>query len=77
MTAWLYVAPDPWVAVTDEMGAFALKDVPPGKYTLWVKHPDTGLQERKSIEVRAGQTAEVVVEWQESAPKREPPKREK
>jgi len=77
MTAWLYIAPHPWVAVTDEKGAFALTDVPPGKYTLWLKHPDTGLQERKPIEVRAGQTAEVAVEWKESATKREPPKREK
>lgn len=76
MTAWLYVAPHPWVAVTDEKGAFALKDVPSGKYTLCLKHPDTGVQERKQVEVRAGQTVEVVIEWKESEPKRNSPKRE-
>ena len=72
MTAWLYVAPHPWMAVTDEKGAFALKDVPPGKYTLWLKHPDTGLQERRQVAVRAGETAEAAFEWKESKPKREP-----
>jgi plastocyanin len=77
MTAWLYVAPHPWVAVTDEKGAFALKDVPPGKYTLWLKHPDTGVQERRQIEVRAGEKVEVAVEWKQSEPQRDPPKGEK
>jgi plastocyanin len=77
MTAWLYVAPHPWVAVTDEKGAFALKDVPPGRYTLWLKHPDTGVQERRQVEARAGQSVEVVIEWKEAEPKREPAKREK
>ena len=75
MEAWLYVAPHPWVAVTDEKGAFTIEDVPPGKYKLWLKHPDTGLEERKEVEVRAGQKAEVGVEWKEARPKREPAKR--
>ena len=72
MEAWLYVAPHPWVAVTDETGAFAIRDVPPGKYTLLLRHPDTGLLERRPVEVRAGRTAEVTVEWKEARPKREP-----
>ena len=69
MTAWVYVAPHPWVTVTDEKGAFTIKDVPPGKYTLWLKHPDTGLEERKEIEVKAGQKAEAAFEWKEARPK--------
>jgi plastocyanin len=72
MTAWLYVAPHPWEAVTDEKGVFVLKDVPPGKHTLWLKHPDTGVQEQRQVEVPSGQNVEVVVEWKESKPKREP-----
>lgn len=76
MEAWVYVAKHPWVAVTDEAGAFVLKDVPPGKYTLWLKQQDTGLQERKQIEVRAEQKTAVAVEWKEPKPKRDPPKRE-
>jgi plastocyanin len=74
MTAWVYVAPHPWVAVTDEKGAFTIKGVPPGKYTLWLKHPDTGLEERKSIEVKAGEKAEVAFEWKEAKPKPRPKK---
>jgi plastocyanin len=69
MTAWVYVAPHPWVAVTDEKGAFTIEGVPPGKYKLWLKHPDTGLEERKEVEVRAGQKAEVAFEWKEAKPK--------
>jgi plastocyanin len=63
MTAWVFVVPHPWVAVTDEKGAFAIAGVPPGKYSVWVRHPDTGLNERKAVEVEAGATAEVIVEW--------------
>jgi plastocyanin len=73
MTAWIYVAPHPWVAVSDEKGAFTIKDVPAGKYKLWLKHPDTGVQERREVEVRAGKTVKVDVEWKESKPK---PKRD-
>jgi plastocyanin len=70
MTAWVYVAPHPWVAVTDEKGAFVINDVPPGKYTLLLRHPDSGVQERREVEVRPGRAAEVEVECKESRPKR-------
>jgi plastocyanin len=69
MEAWIYVAPHPWIAITDEKGGFTLKDVPPGKYTLWLKQQDTGLLERRPVEVRAGQKTDVAVEWKESKPK--------
>jgi plastocyanin len=72
MTAWLYVAPHPWAAVTDERGAFVLKAVPPGTYTLWLRHPDTGAHERRPVEARAGQKVEVAVEWKEAKPRRYP-----
>lgn len=71
MTAWIYVAPHPWVAVSDERGGFTIKGVPPGKYTLWLKHPDTGVQERQQVEVQAGQKVEVAIEWKDAKPKRE------
>jgi hypothetical protein len=37
MSAWLVVHDSPYVAVTDERGAFTIDDVPPGSYrvTLW------------------------------------------
>lgn len=74
MTAWIYVAQHPWVAVSDDKGAFLIKDVPPGKYTLLLRHPDTGLGERQQIEVRAGKKLEVAFDWKEATPKPEPPK---
>jgi plastocyanin len=70
MAAWLYVSPHPWTAVTDAKGAFTIKDVPPGKYTLLLRHPDTGLLERRQVEVKAGQKVEVEVVWKDAKPKR-------
>ena len=69
MTAWVYVAPHPWVAVTDEKGAFTIQDVPPGKYSLWLYHPDTRLEQRRAVEVKAGQKADLAFEWKEAKPK--------
>jgi plastocyanin len=74
MTAWVYVAPHRWVAVTDEKGAFAIKDVPPGKYKLWLYHPDTRLEDRREVEVRAGKKVEIDIEWKEAKPKPKPKK---
>lgn len=65
MTAWIFVVPHPWFAVTDEKGAFTIKEVPPGKYTLWLRHPDTGLNERRKIAVKAGEMLQVDIEWKE------------
>jgi plastocyanin len=68
MRAWVYVVPHPWFAVTDARGGFTLKDVPPGKHTLWLRHSDTGRHERRTVEVRAGQTVRVDVEWKTPKP---------
>lgn len=63
MTAWVFVVPHPWFAVSDAKGSFTIKNVPAGKYTIWLRHPDTGLHERRKIEVKAGETLPVDVEW--------------
>jgi len=63
MRAWVYVLPHPWFAVSDVQGAFKISNVPAGKHALWLRHPDTGLQERLAVEVEAGKDAEVKVEW--------------
>jgi plastocyanin len=65
MKAWVYVVPHPWFAVTDARGTFRLDRVPPGRYTLLLRHADTGRQERRPITVKAGQTTELTVEWKE------------
>jgi hypothetical protein len=49
MSAFLYVAKDPYVALTDGSGEFVIKDVPPGTYTLKMWHEGVTL---KSINKR-------------------------
>ena len=68
MKAWVYVVPHPWFAVTDAQGTFTIANVPPGTYQLWLRHPDTGLHERRAVTVLAGKTTDVVVEWKKAAP---------
>ena len=38
MNGWIYVFDHPFFAVTDDKGAFAIKDVPPGDYTVELWH---------------------------------------
>jgi plastocyanin len=65
MRAWIYVVPHPWFAVSDADGKFKIDKVPPGKHTLWLRHPDTGYQERHQVEVRVGEIAELKLKWQQ------------
>jgi plastocyanin len=66
MRAWVYVVQHPWFAVSDEQGKFRIEKVPPGKYTLALVHPDTNLRERRTLEVQAGKTVELTIEWQKA-----------
>jgi hypothetical protein len=44
MNGWIYVFEHPYFAVTDDKGAFTIKDVPPGEYTVELWHePANGL----------------------------------
>jgi hypothetical protein len=61
MQAWILVAENPYHAVTKEDGAFAIKDIPPGKYTLVTFHPHTGTIETPTT-VEAKKTNNVTVE---------------
>ncbi len=61
MRAYVYVAKNPYYAVTNEGGAFALPDVPPGEYTLvaaqgYVKTVEV------PVTVKAGGEAVVTIE---------------
>ncbi|MBI3028521.1 MAG: hypothetical protein HYY64_03310 [Candidatus Rokubacteria bacterium] len=57
MLGWVYVVENPYYAVTAKDGAFALKDVPPGSYTLVAWQEYTGFVESpvtvKGKEVRS------------------------
>jgi plastocyanin len=68
MRAWVFVVPHPWFAVSDTEGKFKIDEVPAGKYTLWLRHPDTGLQERRTLAIEAGQKVEVQVNSQKIGP---------
>jgi plastocyanin len=63
MRAWVYVSRHPWFGLSDAQGEFEIRQIPSGKYTLLLHHPDTNLRERKPIEIKGGQTLEVTVEW--------------
>jgi len=58
MHGWWFVAGNPYYAVTNGGGKFAIKDVPPGKYTLEVWQEKLGTQTRK-VTVEPGKPATV------------------
>ncbi len=61
MLAHIYVADNPYYALSGEDGTFNITDVPPGDYTLVVWQRLTGATET-AVKVEAEQAAEVVVE---------------
>lgn len=63
MRAWIYVVQHPWFAVSDAQGKFKIERIPPGTYSVWLRHPDGELQERRQVKVEAGKTTKVRVEW--------------
>lgn len=50
MEAYIVVTPNSYFAVTGNDGAFEIKDVPPGKYTLRLWHEELG-EEFREIEI--------------------------
>ena len=56
MHGFMFVAKNPYFAVVKDDGSYAIKDVPPGKYTLKVWHGTLGTKKTK-ITVAAGATA--------------------
>jgi plastocyanin len=63
MRAWVYVFDHPHFAVSGAKGTFRIADIRPGKHTLWLRHADTGLNEKRPVEIRAGRITRVEVEW--------------
>lgn len=51
MTSYLVVTDHPYHAVTDALGEYEIRDVPPGRYRLKVWHERLGVQE-KEVEVK-------------------------
>jgi plastocyanin len=61
MQGWVMVADNPYYAITDKSGAFAIKDIPPGKYTLAAFQPYTGVIEIP-VTIEAKKSSNVNVE---------------
>jgi hypothetical protein len=62
MSAYIVVAEHPYYAITDESGAFRLRDVPPGTYTVEVWHQTLGKVQQQTA-VEAGKTAALKLSY--------------
>jgi plastocyanin len=66
MAAWIYVFAHRYHAVTDDQGHFRLPPVPPGRYTLQVRHADGGMRTQIPVDTRAGETVRLRIEFHEA-----------
>lgn len=66
MSAWVHVDHSPFVARTDERGAFRIEGLPPGRHKLRAWHPTLGkLKVRAKLRVLEDETAKVLLELDE------------
>lgn len=61
MLGWIYVAENPYYAVTDKDGSFTIRDIPPGTYTLVTWQEYTG-QVETPVTIKAKEVVPVSVE---------------
>ena len=61
MLGWVYVADNPYYAITTKDGTFSITDIPPGTYTLVAWQEFTGPTEMP-VTVKAKEAAAVTVE---------------
>jgi hypothetical protein len=59
MESWGMAVENPYYALTDADGTFALPDVPPGTYTLAAWHPSVGPMVEKKVTVLPKQTVQA------------------
>lgn len=57
MENWLYLAHNPYYAISDETGHFSIDRIPPGDYILVAWHPVLGMQEQHVIIASHGRLA--------------------
>jgi hypothetical protein len=64
MRAFMLPVDHPFAAVTDELGAFEIPDLPPGKYSFRVWHEQAGLLERDlAVEIKPGATTRTTLSY--------------
>lgn len=61
MEGFVVALPTPWFAVTDKKGAYAIKDLPDGAYTVKVWHPKFKAEVGKPVTVAEVTTADFVM----------------
>jgi len=59
LLGWIYVAPSPHAAVADKAGAYEIRDVPPGRFTVGAWSPGAKLAD--GVAVVAGEAGAVAV----------------
>jgi len=65
MHGYLYIADNPYVAITDENGQFSLKDVPAGTYTVVAWHEMLDKIVTYKVKVESGKVTTLKLEYQE------------
>jgi plastocyanin len=63
MGAWIFVFDHPYFAVTAANGTFKLPPLPPGKYTLHVRHASGGMRRSLPLVVQEGKPQTLKVEF--------------
>jgi hypothetical protein len=59
MSAFVHVIPHPFFAVTDDRGAFEIRDLPPGEYELEAWHEKLGVRSVKvTLDEKSGRTTD-------------------
>ena len=58
MSAWIWVSPHPYIAVTGADGSYKIAGVPPGQYRLEVWHESLGKTAR-DVTVTAGKETRI------------------
>jgi len=61
MSGWIVATDHPFVGVTDDKGNFAIKDIPPGKYTVEIWHETLGKQ-AKEVSIKAKEDAKLTLQ---------------
>jgi len=61
MEGYIVVLPTPWFAVTDKTGAYEIKDLPDGAYTVKVWHPKFKTETSKPVTVAGATKADFAM----------------
>jgi plastocyanin len=62
MEGFVVALPTPWFAVTDKTGAYVIKDVPEGAYTLKVWHPKFKKEPSQPVKVARATSADFTMQ---------------